>query len=126
MALATRIHAITLFEEDLEAARRFYGDVLGLELVFETDDSAVYGLGETVLNLLDAAKAPGLVAPLAAADGSAGARSVFTVKVDDVDAAAAELERQGVEFVYGPRDQPWGIRAALFRDPGGHLWELSS
>ena len=126
MPFATRIHAVTLFEEDLEAARRFYGDVLGLELVFEADDSAVYRLGETVLNLLDAGKAPGLVAPLSAADMSAGPRSVFTVAVDDVDAVAAELERQGVEFVYGPRDQPWGIRAALFRDPGGHLWELSS
>ena len=56
----------------------------------------------------------------------AAARSVFTIAVDDVDAASAELERQGVEIVYGPRDQPWGIRATLFRDPGGHLWELSS
>ena len=44
--------------------------------------------------------------------------------VEDVDAAYATLEATGVEFTKAPVDQPWGMRAAYFRDPEGNLWEL--
>jgi catechol 2,3-dioxygenase-like lactoylglutathione lyase family enzyme len=37
--------AITLFAEDLPAAKDFYADALGLSRVFEDDDSAVFDLG---------------------------------------------------------------------------------
>ena len=126
MSLATKIQAVSLLQEDLDAARRFYADVLGLDLVFETEDSAVFRLGETLLNLLEADSAPELLDPVRVADPAAGARAVFTIQVEDVDSRVSELKQQGVEFVYGPRDQPWGPRTALFPDPGGHLWEVSS
>ena len=36
------ISAITLFVEDLEAAKQFYREVFGLPVVFEDDDSTVF------------------------------------------------------------------------------------
>lgn len=122
----TRIGAITLFEEDLPAAKRFYGDVFGLRLVFEDDDSVVFKLGDSLINLLAARAAPDLVAPARIAPPDAGVRYQLTLDVEDVDAMCGELVRRGVELLNGPMDRPWGPRTASFRDPGGHIWEIAS
>ena len=41
----TGLFAITLFVEDLQAAKQFYLRVFGLPVVFEDDDSAVFKFG---------------------------------------------------------------------------------
>ena len=119
------ISAITLFVEDLAAAKQFYLDVFGLPVMFEDDNSAVFDFGNTIINLLDVRQAPSLIEPAAVAGLDAGARHQFTIEVDDVDAMCAELAKRGVELLNGPMDRPWGIRTASFRDPGGHIWEIA-
>jgi catechol 2,3-dioxygenase-like lactoylglutathione lyase family enzyme len=119
------IAAITLFVEDLEEARRFYGAVFGLPLAFEDENSAVFRFGETLVNLLKVTEAPGLVEPAIVATPAAGVRFQFTLGVQDVDVMCEELRRRGVELLNGPMDRPWGIRTASFRDPGGHIWEIA-
>jgi lactoylglutathione lyase len=119
------IGAITLFVEDLAAAKRFYGDVFGLPVHYEDESSAVFRFGETLVNLLTVSEAPGLVAPAAVAAPGDGVRFQLTLAVDDVDSMAARLRGRGVELLSGPIDRPWGIRTASFRDPGGHIWELA-
>lgn len=120
------IAAITLFADDLEAARRFYQDAFRLPVVHEDEDSAVFRFGETLVNLLRATEAPSLVAPAEVAPAEAGVRFQFTLAVDDVDRMCKELESRGVELLNGPMDRPWGIRTASFRDPGGHIWEIAT
>jgi len=119
------IGAITLFVEDLDAAKRFYAEVFGLPVHWEDANSAVFLFGGTMVNLLDAREAPGLVEPAAVAARDAGVRFQLTLGVDDVDATCDELRRHGVELLNGPMDRPWGIRTASFRDPGGHIWEIA-
>ena len=119
------IAAITLFVEDLPAAKRFYLDVFQLAVVYEDENSAVFRFGETLINLLSAGQAPALVGPAAVAPPDAGVRFQFTLEVDDVDAMAAELQSRGAELLNGPMDRPWGVRTATFRDPGGHVWEIA-
>jgi lactoylglutathione lyase len=119
------IAAITLFVEDLEAAKQFYGQVFALPVTFEDDDSAVFKFGDTLVNLLKTTAAGELIEPAAVASREAGSRFQFTVEVDDVDAMCADLATRGVELLNGPMDRPWGIRTASFRDPGGHIWEIA-
>jgi lactoylglutathione lyase len=119
------IGAITLFSADLQATRRFYAEVLGLTVFFETEDSVVYRLGETLLNFIELGNAPELVAPARVATADDGARFVFSLGVEDVDARCAELAEHGVELVNGPMDRPWGLRTASFADPDGYIWEIS-
>ena len=119
------IAAITLFEDDLDAARRFYQEVFQLPVHYEDANSAVFLFGETMINLLQTGEAPGLVAPAAVASAQHGVRFQFTLGVDDVDATCAVLAERGVELLNGPMDRPWGIRTASFRDPGGHSWEIA-
>jgi catechol 2,3-dioxygenase-like lactoylglutathione lyase family enzyme len=119
------IAAITLFVEDLEAAKRFYEEVFQLPVWFEDDNSTVFKFGETLINLLRTSEAPGLVEPASVATADAGVRFQFTLGVDDVDAMCLELKERGVDLLNGPVDRPWGVRTASFRDPGGHIWEIA-
>jgi catechol 2,3-dioxygenase-like lactoylglutathione lyase family enzyme len=119
------IRAITLFVEDLAAAKQFYRDVFQLPVFFEDDNSTVFKFGDTLVNLLEASEAPELVAPATVASPDAGVRFQFTLGVDDVDAMVEELKSRGVEVLNGPMDRPWGLRTASFRDPGGHIWEVA-
>ena len=119
------IAAITLFMDDLEAAKSFYENVFGLPVIYEDANSAVFKFGETLANLLRATEAPSLVAPAGVAPADAGVRFQFTLEVEDVDAMCDELKSRGVELLNGPMDRPWGIRTASFRDPGGHIWEIA-
>ncbi len=120
------IFAVTLFAEDLAQTKAFYHLVFGAPSVFEDPRSAVFKFGNLLINLLDVTEAPDLIGPALVALPEAGARSQFTIQVDDVDAVVAELQAQGVTLLNGPLDRPWGIRTAAFQDPAGHVWEISS
>ena len=119
------ISAITLFVEDLDAAKQFYIKVFGLPIFYEDPNSAVFKFGDTLINLLKISEAEELVNPAKVASREAGTRFVFTITVDDVDAMCAELTSRGVTLLNGPMDRPWGIRTASFMDPGGYIWEIA-
>jgi len=119
------IDAITIFTEDLGASRTFYLEVFGLPVMFEDESSAVFKFDNTIINVLRDSAAHELVEPGAVASQGAGARSVLTVGVENVDEVCAELARRGVTLLNGPMNRPWGIRTASFTDPGGHIWELA-
>ena len=119
------IFAITLFVEDLIAAKKFYQAAFGLAAVFEDDNSAVFKFGDTLINLLITTAADELIEPAKVASREAGSRFVFTIQVDDVDAMCAKLAARGVDLLNGPMDRPWGVRTASFIDPGGYIWEIA-
>ena len=119
------VNAITLFVEDLPAAKAFQEDVFDMPLKFEDEVSAAYDFGAVLVNLLALAAAPDLVEPATVASPDAGQRFVLTVEVDDVDAVCGRLSTGGIEPLNGPMDRPWGIRTASFRDPAGHVWEIA-
>ncbi len=119
------IGAITLFVEDLDRAKAFYQDVFGLSMVFTDDNSAVFKLDNTIINLLRTTEAHGLIEPATVAGPEAGSRFQFSIWVDDVDAVCAGLAECGVTLINGPVSRPWGMRTAAFADPGGHIWEIA-
>lgn len=123
---ATNLFAVTIFAEDLAAMGEFYDRVFELPRVFEGDTSIVYKFDQTMINIIDISGAPELIEPAPVAGSGSGARSMFTVQVDDVDALYASLAAKGVEFLHGPMDRPWGPRTAAFADPAGHMWEIAS
>ncbi len=117
--------AITLFVEDLEATRRFYRDVFGLEPVNEDDVSTAFGFGNTIINVLQIGSAGDLVEPAAVGARDAGARAMLTTWVENADATCADLAERGVTLLNGPIDRPWGPRTAAFADPAGNVWEVA-
>jgi lactoylglutathione lyase len=119
------VGAVTLFVEDLPRCRAFYAEVFGAPVVFEDDDSAVFGFGNMLVNLLRIPAARDLVAPGVVAGREVGSRSQLTIWVDDVDAVCAELATHGVTLLNGPMEREWGQRTASFADPAGHIWEYA-
>lgn len=119
------ISAITLFVEDLSASKQFYQAVFGVPVVFEDNESTAFKFGNMLVNLLKTAAAGELVEPAKVASAGHGARFVFTITVEDVDATCAELASRGVKLLNGPIDRPWGVRTASFRDPAGYIWEIA-
>jgi len=120
-----RVSAISLFVEDLPAAKSFYRDVFGLDVVFEDESSVCVKFGELFVNLLHVSAAQEQVEPAPVADRAAGSRFQLSVWVDDVDAVCALLKSRGVQLSTGPTDRAWGMRTATFTDPAGHSWEVA-
>lgn len=119
------ISAISLFVEDLPAAKAFYRDVFEVPVVYEDANSDVVKFENVLINLLQVAHAPEIVAPGPAASPEAGSRFQVSIWVADVDAVCAQLRQRGVSLLQGPLDRPWGMRTANFVDPAGHSWEVA-
>jgi lactoylglutathione lyase len=116
------VGAMTLFVADKERGKAFYARVFEAEPLFEDDNSVVFRFENTIVNLLVESEAPELIEPLPVGIGS---RAQYTIWVDDCDAAVAQLQERGVEFLNGPQDRAWGQRTAAFSDPDAHVWELA-
>ena len=93
-----------LYAHDAEAARAFFRDVLEL-------DSVDAGHGWLIFEL-----PPGELA-CHPTEGRPGAGAELYLMCQDVDAARAELESRGVEFVAPVSEQRFG-RLTRFRVPG--------
>ena len=98
---------------DLDAARAFYTDVVGLTPVPSGPPDAV---------LFDTAPIPFAVrTPLVDLDAvpSLGHGVAIWFACDDADALQSELQKKAVPIVFAPKDGPFG-RYFAFRDPFGY------
>jgi catechol 2,3-dioxygenase-like lactoylglutathione lyase family enzyme len=50
----------------------------------------------------------------------------ISVEVDDVDAVHAKAVEQGVEIAYSLRDEEWGVRRFMLREPSGTIVNVLS
>lgn len=50
----------------------------------------------------------------------------ISVGVDDVDAVHARAVEKGFEIAYALRDEEWGVRRFMLREPGGTLVNVVS
>jgi catechol 2,3-dioxygenase-like lactoylglutathione lyase family enzyme len=120
-----KISAISLFVDDLQAAKSFYRDVFDVPVVFEDESSVCVAFGRLFVNLLHASAAGEQVEPAPVARRETGSRFQLSVWVEDVDAACALLEKRGAALLTGPADRLWGMRSATFVDLDGHSWEIA-
>lgn len=93
----------------LPAARRFYVDRLGLEVLNDEPGYLRVGGGEGFHI--------GIEERPAAEVGAVGIEMV--IRVGDVDVTASALRDAGIEIT-DPADQPWGDRHAWTHDPDGY------
>lgn len=112
----TGVDFVNVPTTDLDRARRFYGEVLGLEAsaVYQRGDrppmGAEFETGTVTLALIDSA-----------AIGREFRANTLPIafRVDDVEAARAALEAQGVSFAADTLDT--GVcHMAFFEDPDGN------
>ena len=116
-----------LVVSDVDRARDFWRDVVGAEVYREYGGSScVLRLAGTWI-LLVTGGGPTADKPdvtFAVADDRARVDHAFTMRVADCQAAYETLCTRGATFLTPPVTSPWETRA-LFRDPDGHLLEIS-
>ena len=92
-------------------ARRFYQDVLGLEIVMAMEWIATYGSSELMTVQISFMSEGGSGAPV----------PDLSIEVDDLEEALARVKNAKIPIEYGPADEPWGVRRFFVRDPFGKL-----
>ena len=107
---------------DLDRARAFYEEALGLPLVGQNDIACVFDANGTMLRVT------------AVPEVSRAGYTVLGWRVTDITAAARDLAARGVVFIrYDGMDQdgdgvwttPGGDKVAWFADPDGNILSLT-
>jgi len=114
--MAVRRIVANVATSDIAAARRFYGEVLGLDILMDHGWIATYGSHRKMDVQISFAEQGGAGTPV----------PDFSVEVDDVDAALRAMREAGFPVEYGPADEPWGVRRFYVRDPFGRLVNILS
>jgi lactoylglutathione lyase len=118
---------LLLVVQDVERSRAFYVDVLGAELFREYGgNSAVLRFQGTWLLLVTGGgptEGKPTVTFVPPADPDRVSQQL-TMRVPDCRAAYETLRQRGARFLNPPVDRGGEIRA-FFRDPDGHLLEIS-
>lgn len=123
---ATVTH-VRLLVEEYERCFRFYAEDLGYEATFgdATSGYADFDTGDVTLALHAVEEMAAALGDDGGADRGRDAAALI-LRVDDVDAAYADLADADCERVGAPQDRPeWGIRVAHVRDPDGTLVEVN-
>jgi catechol 2,3-dioxygenase-like lactoylglutathione lyase family enzyme len=105
-----RVDFVGFLTQDLPRAKRFYTEVLGLEVESEGESDMELTCGQVTLDIFDPSSIGQPFAPSPAG---------LALRVDDVDATRAELEAQGVEFD-GETIVTSVCKQAWFKDPDGN------
>jgi catechol 2,3-dioxygenase-like lactoylglutathione lyase family enzyme len=94
--------------------RAFFVDLLGFEVVMDMD---------WVVTVASPANPSVQVSIMGNDDPSAPG---ISVEVPDVDAAHARAVEQGLEIAYPLRDEDWGVRRFMLREPSGTVVNVLS
>jgi len=112
---------------DIDRSRDWYRDVLGAEIYREYGGTSVVLSFAGAWMLLVTAGGPTADKPdvsMAAPDDLSTVHHSFTIRVPDCRSAYSTLAARGAEFLTPPYD--WGAEVrCFFRDPDGHLFEIS-
>lgn len=97
-----------------DAARRFYQEVLGLEVLMDHGWLAAYGNHESMTVQL----------AIASEGGNGTSVPDLSIEVDDLEEALQRIQAAGIPLEYGPAVEAWGVRRFFIRDPLGKLLNI--
>lgn len=93
------------------AAKRFYQDILGLELIMDHGWIQTYGNSSKM----------SVQVSFASEGGSGTDVPDLSIEVDDVDEAFKRMKKARFKIIYPMTDEPWGVRRFFVRDPFGKI-----
>lgn len=97
--------------EQMDAARAFYGDILGMTLAMD------HGW---IITLVGEGEAAPQIS-FATEGGSGTSVPDLSIEVDDLEETHLRFLQAGRTPEYGPVTEPWGVRRFFVRDPFGRL-----
>jgi lactoylglutathione lyase len=117
-----QIDYTVIFVRDMEAMRRFYGEVMEFPLQRTLSDKWIeYRIGANTLAL---AARGGLFDDPPPPQGALSMQLAFRVAPDLVAQCASALEAKGITLTLPLTDHAFGHRTIFFRDPDGNVIEI--
>ncbi|MEM8861297.1 MAG: VOC family protein [Chloroflexota bacterium] len=116
-----------LVVSDLDRARTFYKDVLGAEIYGEYGGTSIVFQFNTAWLLVVTSGGPTEDKPTVdfiPPEAPGRVSHSMTIRVPDCQHAYEVLKKRGAEFLTPPVNWGYELRA-FFRDPDGHLFEIS-
>jgi predicted enzyme related to lactoylglutathione lyase len=106
------------YYNDLPAAERFYGEIMGLEKVVDVGFAKVYKAAENAhMGIVDSAQGH-----LKTAEEKP---VMLTFIVEDIEAWHNHLVENGVEITQPPKEPSYlRMKTMLFKDPEGYVGEI--
>ncbi|MEI2299615.1 VOC family protein [Ensifer sp. MJa1] len=102
---------------DPQAARAFYGELLGLEVVMDHGWILTFAAeGQAAMPQVSVASEGGSGTPV----------PLLSIEVDDADLIYGRARAAGAEIVYEITNEPWGVRRFFMRDPFGNVVNILS
>ena len=109
--MAVRRIVANIAADRLDAAKSFYGDALGMNIVMD--------LGWIRTFAADGSMMPQI--SVATEGGSGTIVPDLSIEVDDLSDVHRRMQAAGFEIEYGPVIEPWGVTRFFVRDPFGSL-----
>jgi len=101
---------------DIEASFDYYVDRLKFVKAWDWGEPATFGsvyFGEKVELFF-------------CLEGQGNPGSWMSIFIKDVDAYKRIIKEAGADIVYGPADEPWGVREMHVKDPDGNIIRFST
>ena len=97
--------------EKLDAAKAFYGDILGMTMEMDLGWIVTFGTKARTTPQISFATEGGSGTPV----------PDISIEVDNLEDVYRSIERAGFSVEYGPVTEEWGVRRFYVRDPFGRL-----
>jgi catechol 2,3-dioxygenase-like lactoylglutathione lyase family enzyme len=130
VAKLTGILETAIYVDDMDRAKHFYEEVMGLEPIFGDRRLTAYDVAGRNVLLVFQRGGSALPSPMPGGaipghDGAGPLHFAFAIDADELAPWEERLKTQGVA-IEGRTDWPRGGRSIYFRDPDGHLVELAT
>lgn len=123
---ATRILETCLYVDDLDAAEKFYQDVMGLEFYAKQEGRHVFfRCGTTMFLLFDPKGTSDPSLPFGGHGSHGPGHAAFEIGEDEIAAWRDYLTSCGVP-IDSETDWPSGGHSLYFRDPAGNILEVAT
>jgi len=95
----------------VDAAKAFYGDVLGMDVAMDMGWIMTFTAAGSMTPQISVMTEGGSGTPV----------PDISIEVDDLPEVHQRMQAAGFEIEYGPASEPWGVTRFYVRDPFGRL-----
>ncbi|NCO97302.1 MAG: hypothetical protein COY38_02005 [Candidatus Aenigmarchaeota archaeon CG_4_10_14_0_8_um_filter_37_24] len=117
-----RLDSIQIFVSNIEKAKKWYSEVLGMDLIDEDDELKVLHMKLNGMNFY--IETPNPKWGQGWDTVKIGGRTQIIFAAADIEQTVKELKQKGARIVEEISKRPWGRYKAVFADPDGNEFNL--
>lgn len=128
--MGIKLDAISLFVWDLKKMVEFYKNVIGIDIEWDGQGPHAEFKHEGIrLMMYERKELNGYLGT--EVSYPTGINGTFELAINlpefpDVDVEFERVVKLGAKPIFGPRNEPWGMRSSFVTDPEGNLIEIGS